>query len=189
MFNRTCFWRWTSLSDWHLLVVSKRKRRFWNTKRKSYFNMTLFWGRASGVRLRLAFSIFQNRMCLCGHQKQASIWQRGFSHKIMSYWTRLDFDIQEQQYKAHIIRAKMYVEKKSDFWNERKRRSKSLFRDKKSRFLRKHLQERWTSRKWLSFQNKKTKDEPKLIWFQYGQKSRKRIPKSAVFWWNVFWLV
>jgi hypothetical protein len=39
-----CFWRRTSLSYWHLLFVSNRRRRFWNTKSKSFVNMTLFEG-------------------------------------------------------------------------------------------------------------------------------------------------
>ena len=43
-FNMTVFWRWTSLSNWHLLLVYKQTRRLWNTKSKSYFNMTLFEG-------------------------------------------------------------------------------------------------------------------------------------------------
>ena len=38
------FWRRTSLSHWHLLLVSKRKRRCWNTKSKLFFDMTLFEG-------------------------------------------------------------------------------------------------------------------------------------------------
>jgi hypothetical protein len=51
MFQYDCFWRWTSLSNWSLLLVSKQKHRFWNTKSKSYFNMTLFEG-SLGVRLK-----------------------------------------------------------------------------------------------------------------------------------------
>jgi hypothetical protein len=49
IFNMPVFDGRPSLSNSHLLLVSKQKRRFWNTKSKSYFNfnMTLFEGRVS----------------------------------------------------------------------------------------------------------------------------------------------
>jgi hypothetical protein len=40
------FFRWTLvvILAWHLSLVSKQTRRFWNTKSKSFFNLTLFEG-------------------------------------------------------------------------------------------------------------------------------------------------
>ena len=44
LFKMTVFDGRPSLSHWHLFLVSKQKRRFWNTSSKSIFNMTLFEG-------------------------------------------------------------------------------------------------------------------------------------------------
>ena len=40
--NMTVFHGGPSLSYWHLLLVSKQNHRFWNTKSKLFFNMTIF---------------------------------------------------------------------------------------------------------------------------------------------------
>jgi hypothetical protein len=44
IFNMTVFGVGPSLSNWHLLLACNQKRRFWNTKSESCFNMTLFEG-------------------------------------------------------------------------------------------------------------------------------------------------
>jgi hypothetical protein len=69
---------------------------------------------------------------------------------------------------------------------ERKRRSKSLFQDKKAAFCKSiHLQEKWTSQKCFSFQNKKQKTDLTSVWTKIPQTNSKKrhiFDENAVFW-------
>jgi hypothetical protein len=89
----------------HLLFVSKRIRRFWNTKSQSYFNMTLLEGGSCWCQTQNCFFLFWNAVL------KVLGWHRDSPLKsvILKYDLLLVF---------HKRRVCLYTESKCQFDNE-----------------------------------------------------------------------